>query len=227
MVELIFDELEHTVTKLYRYCLKLTGSTWEAEDLVQETLLKVYPLKKQDPDRAFTFSFLYTVAKNLFIDGKRKKRESFTLHEEIYGVYDPSEFEGLIEILLSALPLQQGMLITLKDVFNYTTKEIAAMLRVSDEFIKTALHRSRKKLTAVNEDTPVPAFANPEMIQNLSTAIKQSDPSRIFRYYRMLETRHFKVRRDINRSVFHVIDLDGNVLEIASLTYPHKIDIVT
>ncbi|WP_082386266.1 RNA polymerase sigma factor [Rossellomorea vietnamensis] len=72
---MIFNELEQTINKLYCYCLKLSGSPWKAEDLVQETLLKIYRLKKQDPGREFTLSFLYKVAKNLLIDGKRKKKD--------------------------------------------------------------------------------------------------------------------------------------------------------
>ncbi|MCA0149499.1 MULTISPECIES: RNA polymerase sigma factor [Rossellomorea] len=213
---MIFDELEQTVNKLYRYCLKLSGSPWQAEDLVQETLLKIYRLKKFDPGREFTFSFLYQVAKNLFIDEKRKKKEFPSTHEDIRKVSDPTEFDALIEILLAALPLQQAMLLTLKDVFNYKTKEIAAMLRVGDESIKTALHRSRKKLNDAPEDLPVPEFFHPQLIQGLSIAIKQSNPSRIFQYYRLLETRHYKVKRFKGGAVFHIIDPDGNILEVAS-----------
>ncbi|WP_251398978.1 sigma factor-like helix-turn-helix DNA-binding protein [Ureibacillus chungkukjangi] len=48
--------------------------------------------------------------------------------------------------------MKQAMLITLKDVFGYTSKEIASMLRVSNESIKTALHRSRKKLKFKNSN---------------------------------------------------------------------------
>ncbi|PFA63356.1 RNA polymerase subunit sigma-24 [Bacillus sp. AFS015802] len=213
---MIFDELEQTITKLYRYCLKITGSPWQAEDLVQETMLKIYRLKKSAPDREYTFSFLYKVAKNLFIDEKRKKKEFLSHHEKMREVSDPYEFDALIEILLAVLPLQQAMLVTLKDVFQYRTKEIAAMLRISDESVKTALHRARKKLTAVPEELPVTASSNPQLIQRLSTAIKQSDPSRIFLYYRLLETRHFKTRRSEGGAVFHIIDPEGNILEVAS-----------
>lgn len=214
---MIFEDLEQTVSKLYRYCLKLSGSSWQAEDLVQDTLLKIYRLKKSDPGREFTFSFLYKVAKNLFIDEKRKKKEFLFHHEDIREVSDPSEFDALIEIMLASLPLQQAMLLTLKDVFNYKTKEIAAMLRVRDESIKTALHRSRKKLNAAPKDLPVPEFSNPHLIKELSNAIKQSDPSRIFLYYRLLETRHFQMRRSQEGSVFYIIDPEGNILEVASL----------
>ncbi|MGM7684201.1 RNA polymerase sigma factor [Cytobacillus sp. Hm23] len=74
---MVFDNLALTITKLYKYCLKLTGSTWMAEDLVQETLLKVYRLRDSEPNREITYAFLYTVAKNLFIDEKRKKETYF------------------------------------------------------------------------------------------------------------------------------------------------------
>lgn len=222
VLHIIFEELEQTVNKLYRYCLKLSGSHWQAEDLLQETLLKIYRLKKADPDREFTFSFLHKVAKNLFIDEKRKKKEFLSHQEDIREVSDLTDFDALIEILLAALPLQQAMLVTLKDVFCYTTKEIAVMLRVSDESVKTALHRARKKLSTMTEDAPVAVFNNPQLILGLSTAIKQSDPSRIFLYYRQLETRHFKVQRRGMRSVFHLIDPDGNVLEIGSSVQLHS-----
>jgi hypothetical protein len=42
---------------------------------------------------------------------------------------DYLEYDSLIEILFSVLSLQQAMLITLKDVFSYTVKEIGRMLR--------------------------------------------------------------------------------------------------
>ena len=81
---LIFEELETTILKLYKYCVKLSGSTPEAEDLVQETLLKTYRLMKTDPERNLSMSFLYTIAKNLFIDGKRKSRDVICFHEEYH-----------------------------------------------------------------------------------------------------------------------------------------------
>ncbi|MFS0876359.1 RNA polymerase sigma factor [Solibacillus isronensis] len=125
----------------------MAGSLWTAEDLVQETMIKVYKIKKADPDREFNFSFLCTVAKNLFIDEKRKSKVLIHFNEDFFGEVNNSiEHSSLIEILLTTLPLKQAMLITLKDVSGYTSKEIASMLRVSNESIKTALHRSRKKL---------------------------------------------------------------------------------
>ncbi|WP_223702199.1 RNA polymerase sigma factor [Sutcliffiella deserti] len=213
---MVFEGLEFEINKLYKYCLKLSGSHWIAEDLVQETMLKVYKIKNTEPQREITFSFLCTVAKNHFIDEKRRKKESVHFNEDLYGEeYDNSiDYYSLIEVLLSTLPLKQSMLITLKDVFGYTTKEIAVMLRVSNEAIKTALHRSRKKLKLVNDIDRRILKPNQEVIIALSRAIQESNPKQIFYYYRLLESQNFQVRRDSVNSVFYVIDPDGNILEI-------------
>ncbi|KMJ57453.1 RNA polymerase subunit sigma-24 [Bacillus sp. LL01] len=216
---MVFDNLEATIKKLYRYCLKLSGSSWWAEDLVQETILKTYKLSKENPGRDLSVSFLYTTAKNLFIDELRKNKrvEYFDGKNEV-GTYDFTEYDSLIEILLATLPLKQAILLTLKDVFGYSTKEIASMLRVSNESIKTALHRTRKKLEAsmleeyYGDDVGLP---NKKIIQGISIAIKESDPNRLFYYYRILEARNYKIFRTSSKEVFHIVDPDGNVLEIS------------
>ncbi|KPB04168.1 RNA polymerase sigma factor [Bacillus sp. CHD6a] len=216
---MFLEDLEYVIKKLYNYCLKLSGSPWTAEDLVQETLLKVYKIKKSEPNRTFNFSFLCTVAKNLFIDEKRKYKESMQFNENILGEeYDFLEYYGLIEVLFTSLPLKQSILITLKDVFEYTSKEIATMLRVSDESIKTALHRSRKKLTLTNTSSVEKEVIMPnhQIIMALSKSIRESKPMEIFYYYRLLESRNFQVKRSSLHSVFHVIDPDGNILEVVS-----------
>lgn len=215
---MIFENLELEINKLYKYCLTLSRSPWMAEDLVQETMLKVYRLKKTEPNREFTFSFLCTVAKNLFIDERRKSKETIHFKEDFYGeVYDSIEHYGLIEILFTTLPLKQSMLITLKDVFGYTSKEIASMLRVSNESIKTAIHRSRKKLKATTEMKNGNLIPNHEIMMALSKAILESKPMELFYYYRLLESQNFQVRRASSKqSVFHVIDPDGNILKLMS-----------
>ncbi|MEK4299199.1 RNA polymerase sigma factor [Oceanobacillus sp. FSL W8-0428] len=217
---MIFKDLKPEINKLYKYCLKLSASPWRAEDLVQETMLKTFQLKKLEPEREFTFSFLCTVAKNLYIDEQRKNRRESYLNEDFHGIeYDFIESSSLIEALLTALPLKQAMLITLKDVFGYTSKEIAAMLRVRDESVKTALHRSRKKLKLNADIEMIQSVSLPDdkIIPALSKAIAGSQPMQIFFYYRQLEAQNFQVRRTgAGRAVFHVIDPDGNILELLS-----------
>jgi RNA polymerase sigma factor (sigma-70 family) len=215
---MVFEDLELTINKLYKYCLTLSGSPWTAEDLVQEAIVKVYKIKKSEPQKEFSFSYLCTVAKNHFIDEKRKYKESISFNENLLGEeYDFIDYYGLIEILLTTLPLKQAMLVTLKDVFGYSSKEIASMLRVSNGSIKTALHRSRKKLKLIKNNVEMETLTpDCEIVLALSKAIQESKPMQIFYYYRLLESRNFQVRRSSVHSTFHVVDPDGNILEIVS-----------
>ena len=214
---MLFEDLELTIKKLHKYCLKLSKSPWEAEDLVQETMFKVYRIHQADPTRKLTYSFLYTVAKNLFIDGKRKSRETFTIDEEEYGFSSDSlDFDSIIESLLLTLPMQQAMLLVMKDVFLYSIKEIALMLRIREESVKTALHRSRKKLREAKPAEKHFEVSNPRLLASFSQAIKESNPHKLFFYYRLLVARKFQVRKSVEQSVFHVVDPDGNILEIMS-----------
>lgn len=210
-----WDVTEAEITRLYRYCLRLSHCPWTAEDLVQETLMKVIIIKRSQPERTLTFSFLCTVAKNLFIDEKRRQRDVIPFEEAFHGKVDKSlMYDGLVESLLSTLPIKQAMLITLKDVFQFTSKEIASMLRTSDESIKTALHRARNKRKTVSIEDITSNATQLELISALSKAIQEGKPRQIFLYYRQLETRHFQVRRIAGASVCHVIDPDGNILEL-------------
>lgn len=210
--------LEEMIHPLYNYCLKLSHSPWVAEELVQETMFKIVRMKKAEPDKIFTFAYLCTVAKNHFIDEKRREKQERPYSDERFGeVIDPINHSSLLEILFSSLPLKQAMLITLKDVFGYRTKEIAEMLRLSNEFVKTSLHRSRKKLRAMTDvDRDQITLPPQTIIYELSRAIQDARPMAIFYYYRLLDSYHFQVRRTGRQNVFHVIDPDGNILEVVS-----------
>ncbi|WP_240189976.1 sigma factor-like helix-turn-helix DNA-binding protein [Bacillus sp. P14.5] len=125
------------------------------------------------------------------------------------------EYDSLIEILFSVLPLQQAMLITLKDVFGYTMKELSIMLRTSEESIKTSLHRSRKRLNTTAVESLSCDMTNNKVLYEISQAIKEPHPMKLFLYYRVLSSRNFHVKKK-DSSSFHAVDPDGNVLEITS-----------
>ncbi|MFC7784117.1 RNA polymerase sigma factor [Rossellomorea sp. GCM10028870] len=208
---MIFEELETTILKLYKYCVKLSASTPEAEDLVQETLLKTYKLKKSEPERDLSMSFLYTIAKNLFIDGKRKRNGLVLINEDYhFQSKDFIEYDALLECLFTALPLKQAMLLTLKDVFGYSSKEIASMLRISDASVKTALHRARNKIV---KGVPY-ENSDEKILREITNSIKESNSLRLFQYYRLLETKYYNTSRSAVNTLCYVVDPDGNVLEI-------------
>lgn len=211
--------VEEISLRLYKYCLSLTSSEWLAEDLTQETMIKWIRIREKEPERVMNITYLYTIARNIYIDEKRKKSEILTDPHELFAKsWDFTEWDSLVEILYCTLPLRQAMLITLKDVFQYTSEEIAAMLRVSNESIKTALHRARNSLKKSTSLVTGKQPFNDNLLKEFSLAIKNQQPLKIFYYYRLLQTEHFKViaNRETGFHAIFISDPDGNILQILS-----------
>jgi RNA polymerase sigma factor (sigma-70 family) len=141
---------------LWRYCRAITGSPWEAEDLVQETLLKAFAVLPQLWQPLVTKSYLFRIASNAWIDQCRKRRipldplpdvEELSSEEKV----DSVEVREAIELLVTCLPPRQAMIFMLMDVFQFTSRETAGMVGMTEGAVKAALHRARAKLKALQE----------------------------------------------------------------------------
>jgi RNA polymerase sigma factor (sigma-70 family) len=151
---------------LNRYCLSLTGSSWDGEDLAQETWLKALVVLK-DLGHKNPEAFLLRIAKNTWIDQSRRKtvlagilkREQPNVTLLDNGIL---EIETAFQALMKYLSPLQRTVFLLRDVFGYSISEAAAMLGTTDGAVKSALHRARNALEAVKADhekgeLPIPA----------------------------------------------------------------------
>ena len=59
---------------LYRVAYRLTGNAQDAEDLLQDTYLKLWQKRDELADEAVTQAYLVTLMRNLFLDQRRRKR---------------------------------------------------------------------------------------------------------------------------------------------------------
>jgi RNA polymerase sigma-70 factor (ECF subfamily) len=114
--------LEHLQDVVNRYCLSLTGSSWDAEDLAQDTWLKAIETLKilghTNPE-----AFLLRIAKNTWIDQSRRKtvldrilkreRPKVTLPDN-----GPFEIETAFQALMKHLSPLQRTVFLLRDVFG-------------------------------------------------------------------------------------------------------------
>jgi RNA polymerase sigma factor (sigma-70 family) len=143
---------------LWRYCLKLTGSPWDAEDLAQETILKAFALVPFYYQEIVPKAYLFRMATNTWIDQCRRARlplDSF--EEDMYKlsdhqVIDPLEIRTSIEHLITNLPPRQRVVVLLSDVFDFTAREVADMISTTEGAVKAILHRARKTLMSSNID---------------------------------------------------------------------------
>jgi RNA polymerase sigma-70 factor (ECF subfamily) len=157
------DTFEPVRPRLYRYCLKLSGSVFDAEDLVQDTLLRGFasigradmspPRDPGGPPRRWydkPDAFLAQIATNLWID-RRRRAERETLMPEIdAGSEAPRAIvtRSAPAKLYARTAPQERAAIVLKEVFDLSLEEIAALLSTTPGAVKSALSRGREKLEA-------------------------------------------------------------------------------
>jgi RNA polymerase sigma-70 factor (ECF subfamily) len=138
--------------QLHSYCRKLAGDIWDAEDLVQETLLKGFAtLGSVHHAIANPRGYLTRIATNIWLDNeRRRKAESTSLALEVpetpNEATETSDVRHAGTVLMEILAPHERAAILLKDVFDLSLKETAEMLGTSENAVKAALHRGRTRL---------------------------------------------------------------------------------
>jgi RNA polymerase sigma-70 factor (ECF subfamily) len=136
---------------LHGYCRKLTGNVWDAEDLLQDALLRAFGTLGQIHHAiASPRAYLFRVATNLWIDAvRRRATEAAALAAQAVEPSAATE-PGLVRdagaVLLQRLAPQERAAVILKEGFDLSLEEIASVLATSVGAVKTALHRGRERL---------------------------------------------------------------------------------
>jgi RNA polymerase sigma-70 factor, ECF subfamily len=168
------DALSTLVTRyqnrLYRYLLRMVRQPAEAEDLFQQTWLRVAEkIQHYDPRRSFE-AWLFTLARNLAIDHLRRVRPE-SLDEPIGAAAQgetaatrlPSQerpaIEGILQreraqrlgAVLETLPVVQREVLTLRFEEEMKIEEIAEVLGAPLSTVKTRLRRALERLRVTME----------------------------------------------------------------------------
>ena len=157
---------------LVRLCYRMTGSHEEAEDLVQETLLKAYTHIADFELRVSLSTWLFRIATNTCLDSQRGKRpwdldkrwQWFRENGELVKQMEqqlylsPERSAEVKEVaatcvncITMSLPEKQRAAIVLCDQMGLSREDAARSIGASVASLKTELHRARKKMTDVFE----------------------------------------------------------------------------
>lgn len=151
------DVLENTVNAilpdLHRYCARMVGSVFDAEDVVQDALTKVFA-KPPSTEVSNPRGWVFRIAHNTALDHLRRRSRAAMLFEAENNSSPAIEEPRLEEreitgfaftLFLQLTPLQRSCVI-LKDVIGYSLQEIADLLDQSVGAVKSALFRARTRL---------------------------------------------------------------------------------
>ncbi|MCU0728298.1 MAG: RNA polymerase sigma factor [Planctomycetes bacterium] len=140
---------------LWRYLRYLGCQPAEADDLVQETFLRVWRHPFTDQGPAAAAGYLRTVARNLFLDATRraKVRPAFvdlSAAEAAWAVYEREDggegYRGALRTCLGLLAERARRALALFYGEDRSREAVAANLGLSADGVKTLLRRSRETL---------------------------------------------------------------------------------
>jgi RNA polymerase sigma-70 factor (ECF subfamily) len=167
---------------LHRYCLRLTGNLWDAEDLAQETLLRAFgTLGSLHQTVENPRAYLFRVATNLWIDSLRRRgTEAEALAAHSHPASAAPAMPGAVRdagvTLLQRLAPQERAAVVLKDVFEMSLEEIGDVLGTTVGAVEAAIHRGRSRLRE-SEGGPASLRAAPSaaLVDRFVAAYNASD----------------------------------------------------
>ena len=162
MQEISFrDDILPLKDKLFRLALRITFDRAEAEDVVQDTMIRVWNKREEWTQFGSIEAYCLTVAKNLAIDRSQKKEAQnveltpeMEEESEISGPYDQlvnNERMSIIHRLINELPEKQRLIMQLRDIEGESYKEIAKILNLTEEQVKVNLFRARQRYLEIDE----------------------------------------------------------------------------
>nr|WP_197480033.1 RNA polymerase sigma factor SigW [Paenibacillus swuensis] len=151
--------------KIFNLGYRMLNNRQEAEDVTQETFLRVYSnLEKYDETQKFS-TWIFRIGTNLCIDRLRKKKPSYSLDAELndgegtdmYAMlasHDPgpenqvllTETQDSIRKAIDSLPAKYKSAVILKYLHDQSLQEISDILGIPVTTVKTRVHRGREFL---------------------------------------------------------------------------------
>ena len=144
--------------ELYRMALRITMNAADAEDVVQETMMKVWNRRDQWNQIESIEAFCLTICRNLSLD-KIRRMDNQT--QSLDAAYDPkdqgvasnpeeqaiqSDHVRLVRQMINLLPEKQRSCMQLRDMEGKSYKDIATVLDITEEQVKVNIFRARQTI---------------------------------------------------------------------------------
>lgn len=169
----VFEEIvRRYMETIYRFAFGYVGSRPEAEDITQETFVKVWKnIKKFDRKRRFK-TWIFEIAKNTSIDFcRRRKITPFSSFEDEAGrnklesslsdaaspgeeYFEEADFKEKASAMVDRLPERDRRIVRLRIDNDYTFEEISKITKEPMNTVKSIYRRAVLKLQKINKNAP-------------------------------------------------------------------------
>jgi len=164
-----WDIYDRYYVKVRRFILTLVKDEWVADDLIQETFLKIQNNLKNLKDPSKLSSWIFRIAYNLCQDHfrklKRSRKEERIDQEgledfkealtqkgpDIQKELEQRQMGECVQNQINLLPESLRTVLLLFDIMEFSHQEIADILGITVKNVKVRLHRARKKLRPILE----------------------------------------------------------------------------
>lgn len=144
--------------EIYRYLLRVTSRSGEADDLSQETFLRAYRAWDGLNDDANVRAWLFTIATNLarnYFRSESRRRRAYAGVSDVRSEVDPAspeethrfhETRALVERVVDGLPLKQRLAFVLRKLHDLEYDAIGKSLQCSPESARAHVFLALKKI---------------------------------------------------------------------------------
>jgi RNA polymerase sigma-70 factor (ECF subfamily) len=151
--------------ELTAYCRRMLGSALDAEDAVQETLLRAWRASDRFEGRASIRTWLYRIATNVCLDSLGRTARQPVPVEELPEPDDPEieadpsdralareQLRLAMVATMGVLPRRQRAVFVLRDVLAWRASEVAELLGMTTVGVNSALQRAHAAVGAIDVD---------------------------------------------------------------------------
>lgn len=140
--------------KFYRLALRITMNPADAEDIVQETLIRIWKKREQWGQIESLEAWGLTIARNLSLDYLRRNEQhtdvplDFDIPVNDYDRLGENERLQMVRNVMNTLSEKQRTAMQLRDFEGKSYREIADIMQVSEEQVKVNIFRARQAIKA-------------------------------------------------------------------------------
>ena len=179
----------HHRDELTAYCRRMLGSSVDAEDAVQETLLRAWRASRRFEGRAPVRSWLYRIATNVCLDALGHTARRPIPVEEVPPPKDPcrepddpsdralaqERLRLAIVAAIGNLAQRQRAVLLLRDVLSWRASEVAELLGMTPVAVNSALQRAHAALESIDPAGVSDATVEPDLVGRYVAAFAADD----------------------------------------------------